>query len=224
LLDLWKRPFDSRFALVLGLIILLAVQAIWSAFQAERNRGGANTNFTMGIADWFTILRGLFISVLGGVFFSFQPERWLAWIPGLICLMVIAADGLDGYLARRWGQTSAFGEVLDREIDAMTTIIAALLAYQYGKVPACYLFVAGLFYIFKIGLWLRHKLGQTVQILKNSTYRKTVGGLNSIFLALALFPVFGPPATSVLAIAFMILVSVSFVRDWLTITSRISIG
>ena len=214
----WKTSHTFRFALLMALTCLLAFRAVWTAFREGKNRPGATHTFTLGLADYLTLVRGLFICVLGGFLFSPQPDGWLAWIPGLFYLTVVSIDGVDGFLARRLGRASAFGEILDLEFDGLGTAVATLLAYQYGKVPGFYLPVAGLYYAFQFGLWLYQKIGRTVSSLKNSNYRKIVGGLNSVFLSVALWPVLGPPASFIAATILMLFVIASFIKDWLVVT------
>lgn len=107
---------------------------------------------------------------------------------------------------------------MDREFDGLGTAVATLLAYQYGKVPVFYLPVAGLYYAFQIGLWLYQKKGWLVSSLKKSNYRKIIGGLNSVFLSIALWPVLAHPASFIAATTLMVFVMASFIRDWLVVT------
>jgi CDP-diacylglycerol--glycerol-3-phosphate 3-phosphatidyltransferase len=214
----WKTSHAFRFALLIALTGLLAFRAVWTAFREGKNRTGVTHTVTLGLADYLTFVRGLFICVLGGFLFSPQPDGWLAWIPGFFYLTVVSIDGVDGFLARRLGQASAFGEKLDLEFDGLGTAVATLLAYQYGKVPVFYLSVAGLYYAFQIGLWLYQKIGRPVSSLKNSNYRKIVGGVNSVFLSVALWPVLGPTASFTAATILMLFVIASFIKDWLVVT------
>ena len=51
-------------------------------------------------------------------------------------LFVVAAitDWFDGYLARRWGQTSAFGAFLDPVADKLMVAVALILLVDLGRV------------------------------------------------------------------------------------------
>jgi len=84
------------------------------------------------ILTWFRILM---IPVVVGVFYL--PATWLSpWERNLIACVVFAAaaitDVLDGYLARRLNQMSAFGAFLDPVADKLI-VVAALLALLYLK-------------------------------------------------------------------------------------------
>ncbi len=214
----WITSHIVRVALFMALVGLLAFRAVWIAFREGKNQPGATHTVTLGLADYLTFVRGIFICFLAGFLFSPQPEGWLAWIPGFFYLTVVSIDGVDGFLARRLGQATAFGEKLDMEFDGLGTAVATLLAYEYGKVPVFYLFVAGLYYAFQIGLWLSQKTGRPVSSLRNSNYRKIVGGLNSVFLSVALWPVWGPPGSFAAATILMLFVIASFTKDWLAVT------
>ena len=75
-----------------------------------------------------TWLRIVLIPVFVGVFYL--PDSLLAlpsknWLATSIFVLAAITDWADGYLARRWGQTSAFGAFLDPVADKL--IVAAAL-------------------------------------------------------------------------------------------------
>jgi len=81
------------------------------------------------VPNLLTWLRIIMIPVVIGVFYL--PATWLtSWERNLIATVVFAAaaitDWLDGYLARRLNQTSAFGAFLDPVADKLM-IAAALI-------------------------------------------------------------------------------------------------
>ncbi len=49
---------------------------------------------------------------------------------GLLALVVLILDGLDGYLARRFQTSSVFGEYLDMETDAFYVLGMSMLLYE----------------------------------------------------------------------------------------------
>jgi len=69
---------------------------------------------------------------------------WLLFIPGVLaksvalCGFLLAAftDWLDGYLARRWSQTSALGALLDPIADKVLVLGIFLAFVQLGLIPA----------------------------------------------------------------------------------------
>jgi CDP-diacylglycerol--glycerol-3-phosphate 3-phosphatidyltransferase/cardiolipin synthase len=82
----------------------------------------------MNLPTLLTLTRILVIPVFVGVFFL--PVSW----SNLLCtaLFGVAAitDWLDGYLARRWQQTSAFGAFLDPVADKLMVATALVLLVE----------------------------------------------------------------------------------------------
>jgi|TARA_B110000908_G_scaffold92971_1_gene110117 phosphatidylglycerophosphate synthase len=58
------------------------------------------------------------------------------WLPAAVALMTaIATDLLDGWLARRWQQTSALGGLIDHGSDAFMVALMLLAEASMGLVP-----------------------------------------------------------------------------------------
>lgn len=88
---------------------------------------------------FLTWLRMAMIPLVVGIFFL--PEGWLAadlQNLGAAIIFIIASitDWFDGYLARRWNQTSAFGAFLDPVADKLMVAGALLVLVQLGRVHA----------------------------------------------------------------------------------------
>src|SRR6266436_570598 len=86
-----------------------------------------------------TWLRILTIPLVIGVFYV--PEVWLSsWHQNLLAtsLFIAAAitDWLDGYLARKLNQTSAFGAFLDPVADKLIVAAALIVLLKEGRVDA----------------------------------------------------------------------------------------
>lgn len=86
-----------------------------------------------------TWLRIILIPLLVGLYYV--PASWV--IPGgrdlvATVVFVVAAwtDWLDGYLARRWNETSAFGAFLDPVADKLMVAAALILLVYLGRVGA----------------------------------------------------------------------------------------
>jgi cardiolipin synthase len=60
-------------------------------------------------------------------------DAWLA--ATLILLLAVLTDMLDGFLARRWQQTSALGGILDHSSDALFISITLAALAAHGLVP-----------------------------------------------------------------------------------------
>ncbi len=86
-----------------------------------------------------TWLRIALIPLVVGVFYL--PAGWLtdaelSWTAMLIFVAAALTDWLDGYLARRWNQTSQFGAFLDPVADKLMVTAALLILLHLGRVDA----------------------------------------------------------------------------------------
>ena len=93
----------------------------------------------LNIPILLTWLRVALIPLVVGVFFL--PDHWMTLHDrGLsaTAIFIVAAltDWFDGYLARRWNQTSAFGAFLDPVADKLKVAGALLLLVQLGRTNA----------------------------------------------------------------------------------------
>ena len=86
-----------------------------------------------------TWLRIVMIPVFVAVYYV--PDGWLSpvgknWTAMTIFALAAITDWLDGYLARRWGETSAFGAFLDPVADKLMVAAALILLVQLGRAEA----------------------------------------------------------------------------------------
>jgi CDP-diacylglycerol--glycerol-3-phosphate 3-phosphatidyltransferase/cardiolipin synthase len=86
-----------------------------------------------------TWLRIITIPLVIGVFYA--PQSWLSsWEQNLIATVLFIAaaitDWLDGYLARRLNQTSAFGAFLDPVADKLMIAAALIVLVQLQRADA----------------------------------------------------------------------------------------
>ena len=68
-----------------------------------------------------------------------MPTR--TWPPPLVFIVAAVTDWFDGYLARRWNQTSAFGAFLDPVADKLMVAGALLVLVQLDRVDAIIAFI-----------------------------------------------------------------------------------
>lgn len=98
----------------------------------------------LNIPTLLTWLRILLIPIFVGAFYWPQNLRTLGAMPShevnvfITIIFAIAAitDWLDGYLARRWNQTSAFGAFLDPVADKLMVAAALIVLIEFGRVGA----------------------------------------------------------------------------------------
>ena len=85
------------------------------------------------IPNILTLIRIILIPVLVMVFY--MPGQWTYQLSAAIFGIAALTDLLDGYLARRWNQTSPFGAFLDPVADKLMVAVALVLLVQDNPVP-----------------------------------------------------------------------------------------
>ncbi|VVE66617.1 CDP-diacylglycerol--glycerol-3-phosphate 3-phosphatidyltransferase [Pandoraea captiosa] len=88
---------------------------------------------------FLTWLRIVLIPLVVGVYYL--PSTWLSsvemnWVACAIFVLAALTDWFDGFLARRWNQTSAFGAFLDPVADKLMVAAALLMLLQMGRINA----------------------------------------------------------------------------------------
>src|SRR5574337_1416795 len=86
-----------------------------------------------------TWLRIVLIPVFVGIYYV--PDSWLGptardWTGMAVFALAAITDWLDGWLARRWKQTSAFGAFLDPVADKLMVAAALILLVDLGRAEA----------------------------------------------------------------------------------------
>lgn len=82
----------------------------------------------MNLPNVLTLLRIVLIPVMAVVFYL--PWRWTHLVAAALFTLAALTDWLDGYLARRLGQTSALGAFLDPVADKLMVVVALVLLLQ----------------------------------------------------------------------------------------------
>lgn len=122
-----------------------------------------------GYANWVTIFRFL-LMLTGGVLLEY-------WNP-VYCfpffLIALCLDGLDGYLARKFDQSTHFGAYLDMETDAFFVAFLSTYWYLEGRIGAWILFIGFLRYLYVLTLKVLRLEGKDE---KGTRFAKTIAVL-----------------------------------------------
>ncbi len=178
------------------------------------NRVGAHYPFPrFGAANFVTMLRVSLVAGVAGLIGEPASER-IAWLAIGAVVVVAVLDGVDGWLARRSGGTSAFGARFDMETDAALILILALLVWLHGKAGA-WVIVCGLmrYGFVAAGFALPWMAGP----LRSTMRGKSVAVGQFIGLGAALLPVVSVPISNVIAALTLATLIWSFAVDiaWL---------
>ena len=177
-----------------------------------------------GPATWITLLRGLLLAGTAGFAALPRLEGLLGWVPMATFTVAITLDLLDGYVARRSGLVTRLGEALELGLDSLAMLVGSGLAILYGVLPWWYLIFGLASPAFRLGLWLRVRLGLPSQELPQSTFRRQIAGFSMGFLSAALWPIVSPIAATWIGLLFLLPFLVSFGRDWAAVSGRLDPG
>lgn len=168
----------------------------------------------LGPANRVTLARGVMICLVAG---ALADPQWLAarahWLVATAAL-ALAADGVDGWVARRTGSASAFGARFDMELDAFLILLLCLCVIAVGKAGAWVLAIGTMRYLFVAAMgpwpWIGAELPESFR-------RKAVCVWQVASLVLVLWPTVSPPLAAALLASALMLLTVSFAQDlwWL---------
>ena len=168
----------------------------------------------MNIPNILTLARIAFIPLLVVLFYL--PFSWSMPVAAGLFALASVTDWLDGYLARRWNQSTPFGAFLDPVADKLMVVVAlALLIERYETLvltlPALVI-IGREIVISALREWMA-ELGQ-----RNAVKVSQMGKWKTTFQMLAIAcliyykPLFGLPV-------FEIGVALLYAAAWLTIQS-----
>ena len=91
----------------------------------------------VNVPNVITLSRIVLIPLIIGLYYL--PEDWLSWhdrnlLATIVFVVAAVTDWLDGYLARRLNQMSAFGEFLDPVADKLIVAGALVVLLYLGRV------------------------------------------------------------------------------------------
>lgn len=88
----------------------------------------------MNIPNLLSISRILSVPVFIVLMLEPNPVRALA--AGIVFSLASATDWLDGYLARKWGQVTKIGKLLDPIADKILVTSALIILVDLARIPA----------------------------------------------------------------------------------------
>jgi CDP-diacylglycerol--glycerol-3-phosphate 3-phosphatidyltransferase len=200
---------------------VLAFELLLPLARRRQVLGGENLDRLWGAANRLTLLRGILIALLAGFLFAPRPAGAASWVPALLFTAAAAVDFLDGWCARRTGSQTRLGALLDVEFDALGILLALALAVQYGRLPAPFLGVGLARYLFVAAAALRRRRALPVLELPPSYLRRRLAGFQMGVLAVVLWPLAAPPATTLAEGLVAIPLLAGFLRDWLLVSGRL---
>ena len=150
-----------------------------------------------------TWLRIILIPVFVAVYYL--PDTWIMpvaknWTAMSIFAAAAITDWLDGYLARRWGETSAFGAFLDPVADKLMVAAALILLVQLGRAEAylAIIIIGREIAISALREWMA-QLGKTKNVAVAFIGKvKTASQMTAIIALLLYEPLFGFVPTALL--------------------------
>jgi phosphatidylglycerophosphate synthase len=166
-----------------------------------------------GPANRVTLARGAMTALLLALVAE-NAAPATAWLAVTIASLALALDGIDGWLARRQGDSSEFGARFDMETDALLILAIAALAWQQGKAGAWILAAGLLRYLFVVS---SHLLPWLQRPLPKSRRRRVICVVQIVSLILCLLPLLPQPLSAVAALIGLALLTASFAIDveWL---------
>ena len=143
-----------------------------------------------------TWLRVALIPLMVGVFFL--PGHWLTMYEqgvAATAIFIVAAvtDWFDGYLARRWNETTSFGAFLDPVADKLIVAGALILLVQLGRTNSiiAFIIVGREIAITALREWMA-QIGASKSVAVSSIGKiKTVAQMIAIPMLLYAYPLFG---------------------------------
>jgi phosphatidylglycerophosphate synthase len=164
---------------------------------------------TFGAANTVTLLR---VALIAGVaaFVGETPGDRIAWLAAAVIAVVTVLDGVDGWLARRSHQQSAFGARFDMETDAAIILILSILVWLHGKAGVWVLACGLMRYGFVAAGWILPWMAGPLRATRRG---KSVAVAQFVGLSVALLPLVPTPASHIVAAITLALLVWSFAVD-----------
>lgn len=200
-------PLSNAFAMKVPVIAGLGGAVLWHLVSDARSL------VSFGAANTVTLIRAGIVVLLIGLIGE-AGHVTTAYFAALAALVVLTLDGVDGKLARRRGEASAFGARFDMETDAVLILCLSLLAAWWNKaglwVVASGMMRYGFIAAGRLLPWMTMDLPARLR-------RKVICVLQVTTLIACLVPFIERPLSETLALLGLVVLTISFVLDivWL---------
>lgn len=171
---------------------------------------GAATPHRFGAANRITLLRAILVCLLGGVIVNTDHTATLAWLIVATALVAEILDGVDGWVARAQGQSTAFGARFDVETDSLFILLLTILVWRFDKTGAWILAIGLMRYAYLFAALFVSALRRP---LPPSKRRQQICVAQVIALTICLTPLVTPLVAGVIGLAALIVLSWSFALD-----------
>lgn len=205
---LWLLPETGlRGGVIAGLTMAIAtvIAATGMARHYPHARPGACNQITLSRVAPVGLLAAVLVTP-GGL----SAGSDVAWMLVALVTLGLCLDGVDGWLARRSGLTSAFGARFDMEVDSALAGFLAAVALASGKAGIWVLALGFLRYGFVAAMWVWPWLDAP---LPPSLRRKTICAMQIFVLIALLAPVVQPPLSVAVGLAMTLVLAWSFAVD-----------
>ena len=182
-------------------LLLAAMAAASFSALLVRNRGQYTPGGTFGVANGLTLTR-----VIGTLTLLLLPTLQPGWQSGAVLLLVIA-DGLDGWSARRLGTASNFGQRFDHESDALLLLTVCLLLLGSGRVGSWILLPGALRYGYVL---LSGTKPPRERATPGNRFTRLIGVTTTLGLATCWLPAIPPTLASAIAVGLSLGLGGSF--------------
>lgn len=187
-----------------------AAACVWRGLAAHQPHG------RFGAANGITVLRLALVTLLAALLGeAYAPS--LAWAALGLATLAAVLDAVDGPIARRNRQASAFGARFDMETDALLILVLSLLVFTLGKAGPWVLAAGAMRYVFVLAArpwpWLAAPLPESLR-------RKTVCVLQIVTLIMCLAPIIPPAWAQWIAGAGLAALLYSFAVDTVWLARR----
>ena len=158
-----KWAITNSIAQLSGLLVALSLEIFWlwivlallvfGYYIQQMPKHVPKMSLRLGYANWVSISRLIIIFVL-----VIWPKQLDSITLFILFLIVVCMDGLDGYLARRFNQTTEAGAMLDMEIDAFFVVILCWWHVNEGTIDTWILVPGCMRYLYEIIFFkLKHR-------------------------------------------------------------------